>query len=182
MKPDNPKGYYQYTLSINGVAKRFKAHKLVTLLFLPPPINNNMIINHKDGNKHNNHYTNLEWCTYKYNNYHARINKLNNISKNNSIRWQNDDFRKKVSKNISKGLLRAKCTQGEKNGRFRYRIFDSNGAIYSRVELKNKLNLSQSFTDKLIKDWANGITNPHFVINKIQVEDIKQSASTIEND
>ena len=37
-------------------------HKLVAETFVPNP-NNYTIINHKDGNKHNNEATNLEWVS-----------------------------------------------------------------------------------------------------------------------
>ena len=50
-------------------------HRLVALCFLENP-NNYPVINHKDGNKQNNHYTNLEWCTVKHNNQHAIDNDL----------------------------------------------------------------------------------------------------------
>lgn len=48
-------------------------HRLVALAWVvnPEPDKFN-IVNHKDGNKHNNHHTNLEWCDYGQNNRHAR--------------------------------------------------------------------------------------------------------------
>lgn len=53
------KGYKRTVLSNNGKKKSFSIHRLVALAFLSNP-NNLPEINHKDGNKLNNHYTNLE--------------------------------------------------------------------------------------------------------------------------
>lgn len=61
LKPGIVQGYKQYTLSINGISKRYKAHRLVALLFLNVPDNyEQLVVNHKDGNKLNCHYSNLE--------------------------------------------------------------------------------------------------------------------------
>lgn len=48
-------------------------HRIVGQLFLDNP-HNFKIINHKDLNKTNNHYNNLEWCTSSYNSQHANDN------------------------------------------------------------------------------------------------------------
>ena len=45
-----------------GEAKGFKVHRLVAKAFIPNP-NNYKMVNHIDGNKANNSYKNLEWCT-----------------------------------------------------------------------------------------------------------------------
>lgn len=175
LKPDIVRGYKQYNLNINKKQKKFKAHRLVAILFLDKPIDKDKkIVNHKDGNKLNCHYSNLEWCTYKYNNYHARINNLNNISKSNSERWKNENFREKTSKNISKGLIESKCFAGKNNPRYRYEIYDKKGKTYNRKSLMQYLNLSQSYTDTLIRKAANGKSNKYFEEKGILIKDIKK--------
>lgn len=66
-------GYYRVCLSKYNKNKYFWIHRLVAQAFIPNP-NNYPIVNHKDENPQNNVFSNLEWCTHKYNaNYgHAR--------------------------------------------------------------------------------------------------------------
>lgn len=72
------RGYASVMLSKNGVTKRWNVHRLIALTFIPNP-NNLPEVNHKDENKTNNIWANLEWCDSKYNaNYgHRNINQVN---------------------------------------------------------------------------------------------------------
>lgn len=63
LKPDIVNGYKQVTLfNKDKEAKREKVHRIVAKLFCNND-NNYNVINHIDGDKTNNHYSNLEWCT-----------------------------------------------------------------------------------------------------------------------
>ena len=67
MKPDiTYKGYKKITLS----GKKWYIHRLVAILWIDNP-DNKPQVNHKDKNKLNNHYSNLEWCTNIENAIHA---------------------------------------------------------------------------------------------------------------
>jgi hypothetical protein len=64
------KGYKKVDLSINGKRKHQTIHRMVAELYVPNP-NNYPCVNHKDGNKFNNNYSNLEWITLKQNSQHS---------------------------------------------------------------------------------------------------------------
>lgn len=68
-------GYKQCRLYKDGKKKYVRVHRLVAELFVPNP-NNLPQVNHKDGNKLNNHYTNLEWVSNSQNTKHAFDNNL----------------------------------------------------------------------------------------------------------
>ena len=62
----DPSGYVRVTIG----GKRKRLHRWMAEAFLPNP-ENKKCVNHIDGNKTNNHVSNLEWSTHKENNDHA---------------------------------------------------------------------------------------------------------------
>lgn len=68
-------GYYFVSLRNpeTGESKNSKIHRLVALEFVPNP-NNLPLINHKDEDKSNNCFFNLEWCDANYNNNYGTKN------------------------------------------------------------------------------------------------------------
>ena len=80
--------YYRVNLHKNGTAKTFLVHRIVAITFLSNPYDYK-IVNHKDGNKHNNSVANLEFCTSQENNRHAKacglqVNNLNGLAETNA--------------------------------------------------------------------------------------------------
>lgn len=63
-------GYFQVGLSVKNKRKNIYVHRLVAKAFIPNPYNK-PDVNHKDGNKKNNHVNNLEWVTHSENIRHA---------------------------------------------------------------------------------------------------------------
>lgn len=70
-------GYYNVNLYVDGHKFTKTIHTMVAETFIPVRMEWEIIVNHKDGNKLNNYYKNLEWCTYSHNNKHAIENGLN---------------------------------------------------------------------------------------------------------
>lgn len=65
----NSAGYLRVTL-YRPFRKRYFVHRLVALHFCEGH-KDGMVVNHKDGNKQNNIWTNLEWVTQSENDLHA---------------------------------------------------------------------------------------------------------------
>ena len=63
-------GYHRVVLCVNGVSKHLYVHRLVAEAFILNP-ENKPEVNHKDGDKHNNSVSNLEWVTKSENGIHS---------------------------------------------------------------------------------------------------------------
>ena len=62
----------------DGTCKTKAVHRLVAMTFLPNPLDLPQV-DHIDGNKQNNHVSNLRWCTNSENHIHATKNGLNKL-------------------------------------------------------------------------------------------------------
>lgn len=87
LKQENNKGnqigfYKRVSLCEKNIVTRFQVHRLVAIYFIENN-DNNKCVNHIDGNPSNNHYKNLEWCTYSENEKHSYdvLGKINPIRK-----------------------------------------------------------------------------------------------------
>ena len=80
-----PVGYKHVTLyGKYGLRQSKSIHRMVAEAFLPNP-ENKPCVNHKDGDKMNNHVSNLEWVTHKENTRHAMASgAMNNHGENHS--------------------------------------------------------------------------------------------------
>ena len=80
--------------------KNFRVHRLVAEAFIPN-LNELPCINHKDENRKNNHFKNLEWCTYSYNNtYGNRLEKFKNTKNKEIYQYELDGSLIKVWESI----------------------------------------------------------------------------------
>lgn len=60
-------GYPRVNIHYSGKSNPYAVHILVAIFFIDGRTDDNDVINHKDENKLNYHFTNLEWCTRSYN-------------------------------------------------------------------------------------------------------------------
>ena len=97
-----------------GVCKCFKIHRLVADAFVPKTSEERVFVNHIDGDKLNNDYRNLEWCTIAENNSHARMMGLSSykhlLDLNRSNRKLSDEDVKFIRNNY-KPYCKENCTR-----------------------------------------------------------------------
>ena len=78
-KPEKVNDYLIVHLSMNGERHPRLVHRLVADAFIPNP-ENKPCIDHVDGNRLNNFYLNLRWCTHTENNNNPITRKRNSES------------------------------------------------------------------------------------------------------
>ena len=88
----------------SGKPRRLLLHRLVAEAFIPNE-EGLPIINHKDENPGNNHVSNLEWCTYKYNIHYGtcperRAKSMEHFYKSEKIKDQAKENGKVVSRPV----------------------------------------------------------------------------------
>ena len=114
------KGYLKCSISVNGKIQTVYPHRLVGLLFVDG-YEEGLTIDHIDGNKTNNHVSNLEWVTNSENTQRAIRNGLRNtkgeynpnakLTKNDVI-WIREHYIKK-DKDYSTKAIAQKYNIGE---------------------------------------------------------------------
>ena len=81
------RGYLYLTLYDGcGVGKQFRIHRLVANNFIPV-VEGKPHVNHMDGNKLNNHVSNLEWCTMRENIAHYCKNKNGHVVTDDIVKY-----------------------------------------------------------------------------------------------
>jgi len=136
----NKYGYMQLGITNkDGVRKFIQVHRLVGMAFISNPEKKEQI-NHKDGNKTNNHYLNLEWVTASENQKHAFRTGLSKGHKSN-INGNYQGEKCTHSKLTKKDVLsiRKRYLNGEKVPTMAKEYNMSKHSIYMVVSKKAKL-------------------------------------------
>lgn len=73
LTPLSANGYLKYSLRIEGKVTSLFAHRAVALAWIGSPPNGKRCVAHLDGDRRNNHVSNLEWVSYMENAAHKRV-------------------------------------------------------------------------------------------------------------
>lgn len=135
-------GYMVLNLTVtSGRQQTFKVHRLVALCFIDNDDPTAKIqVNHKDENKKNNHYTNLEWCTHCYNiNYGLRTIKAisnkqikvicKNVSTNDTVIFDSISSASRFL-NISESNIN-RALNGERNSTCGFVFYKPESPVYN---------------------------------------------------
>ena len=116
---DNTHGYLHLTMQQNKRPRTVATHRLVADSFMGGD-HVGLDVNHIDGNKHNNHISNLEYCTRKENIRHAFDTGLKEPSRRTRVRILETGrvYRSLIDCERNTGLDRvaiSKCLQGKQH-------------------------------------------------------------------
>jgi hypothetical protein len=134
-------GYLVVNISLptEVIRKHTTIHRLVALAFISNP-ENLPSINHKDGNKLNCRWDNLEWCTVLENNIHALDTKLKVMPKGDKCYL----FGMTSSKSyVSKKIIQCDLATGEEICRF-----DSLADAVRKYGFKGSTNITMNLQGK----------------------------------
>lgn len=98
---NNHKGYVRVTIHHEGIQLTRNLHRLVMETF--SGLNDSMEVNHRNGDKLGNNYTNLEWSTRKENAEHAAVNRLYNSCEDVHTAVMSNDLVKRICESFSDG-------------------------------------------------------------------------------
>ena len=136
----NNRGYY----SVGIRRKTHMVHRLVAQAFIPNP-ENKPFVNHIDGNKLNNHVSNLEWCTVQENNLHAKQTGLHKQAVGHKINYQSDASKRKALANLKD---KSKLTPDDV--RYVRRVFKSRSKECSATALAKQFGTSVAAMCKIV--------------------------------
>jgi len=125
-------GYFIVTLYKDGNIERLLISRLVATHFVKS-VPDKLYVNHIDGDKQNNNYLNLEWCTRSENQKHAYKTGLQRVS---------NKQRKAVSKYSIKNLIKP-VLQFDLNGDYINKFKSIKAAALSLGKEKKKSGISQ---------------------------------------
>ena len=137
----NNRGYH----SVGIRRKTHMVHRLVAQAFVPNP-DSKPFVNHIDGNKLNNHVSNLEWCTVQENNQHARETGLHKQAVGHKIQYQS-----KASKAKALANLKDKSKLSPEQVRYVRQVFRPRTKDFSATALAKEFGTSVAAMCKIVK-------------------------------
>ena len=137
----NIRGYY----SVGIMKKTFMVHRLVAKAFIPNPENKPQV-NHIDGDKLNNHYNNLEWCTAQENIRHAFDTGLNK-----GTLGQPAQYKSTATKQICLANLKDKSKLSFDEVRYVRSVFIPRHPQFSATALAKQFGTSVAAMSKIVK-------------------------------
>ena len=171
MKGSINRGYIAFHFKLDsGKTKIKKLHRIMMETFCPnkssfkslpkedrTKINlNDLVINHKNGNKLDNRIENLEWCTQAYNNAEAYRLGLRKVSEKTREQFMRDchtpEIQKKAIENLKKSKEKAIRNSKEVNS-IKVKLIKDNKVLYfdSCNDASKFLNVSHSSICRALK-------------------------------
>lgn len=163
-------GYLVGGFNKNNKVINFSIHRLVAETFISNP-DNLPQVNHKDGNKLNNHLENLEWCTAKENIQHSVKTGLYFKNRNFQQMGKQSVVSRKTVTPIS--ITHSDLNRARKHLACPLRCVETNQVFKSRMEASRQLGINGSSINDSLRDGR-----PHcgYTFQNISIEEYNRES------
>lgn len=159
----NHKGYWIVTLNQGTRRVTRTVHKMVALTFVGPIPADGYQVDHVDGNKENNHYTNLEWVTTKENTLRAW--RLGLVTPNCGDKHHQTTYSDETVRNAVIEVMQGKGVS---------ETADKYGIPRKHFSKITKGKLRRDITEKLGLNYADFAPKTQLVLTPLMIEKIRE--------
>jgi len=150
-------GYFYVQLWKNNKSKNKNIHRLVAITFIENP-NNLPLVDHLDGNKQNNRFSNLRWCTQSQNIANTKMYSTNTTGiRGVYFNKKNQNFRAQIglnNKNYDLGSYDSEFEAGFVQEFFSLLLFKEFASLYFFIDCMGvKPRLTANFVQKFAKKY-----------------------------
>lgn len=151
----NVNGYVQISLNLNDRTRYVTGvHRLLMLVYKYEYGCEKLVVNHIDGNKQNNSFDNLEWCTQRENNLHAIETGLTGVGEDASNAVLTNDQVREICEDLAKKRYPGQIAELARKYNVSYSTIDgiARGRYWNTISKDYNINFNFHVNEKILTE------------------------------